>query len=530
MTSAEFVPPTVSGTPSAPRRVVCLILEGTYPYVSGGVSTWVHQIIGAMPDFDFAVHFIGDKKQHNAEFKYELPGNISSLTESYLFDVLGDEQLRPGTASRKEKAEFVERINALLVSPGIEEKSEVLFEMAYLLRQDPSFFTLSDLLTEESIWELLIRIYQEQAGRVPLLRYHSTVRDLATLLWRLTLTAGTLPRADIYHCVCTGYAGFLGAVASRLHNVPLLLSEHGVYLKERIEDIRKSMWLAGTHSSERPTAFDGEIGTFKALWIDFFDLLGRLAYERSECITALYQGNARLQREFGASKEKLAIIPNGIDTSRFTDICREKLSKNPDPLETVTVGFLGRVVPIKDVKTLLRAARLVANQYRNVRFLVAGPTDEDPEYFFECKALTEQLGLEEIVDFAGRMNPADFLRKSDIMLLTSISEGLPFAILEASAAGLPVVATDVGSCRELITYPIDGDDSFGPSGLVSEVANPGSTAAALNQLVGSAELRRELGRNGLKRVEAGYRQEEIIARYRQLYLAPASRGMRQQAS
>lgn len=530
MTSAEFVPHHGSAASTGPRRVVCLILEGTYPYVSGGVSTWVHQIIEAMPEFDFAVHFIGDKKQRNAEFKYELPSNIVSLTESYLFDDLVEEQRLPGTASKKEKAEFGDRINALLAAPGIEKKSDVLYEIAYQLRQDPAHFTLADLLTEESIWELLTRIYQEQAGKVPLLRYHSTVRDLATLLWRLTLVAGTLPRADIYHCVCTGYAGFLGAVASRLHNVPLLLSEHGVYLKERIEDIRKSMWLAGTHSSEKATAFNGEIGTFKALWIDFFDLLGRLAYERSECITALYQGNARLQNEFGAAADKLAIIPNGIDTSRFTEICHEKLSRIPDPLETVTVGFLGRVVPIKDVKTLLRAARLVANQYTNVRFLVAGPTDEDPEYFFECKALTKQLALEEIVDFAGRMNPSDFLRKSDIMLLTSISEGLPFAILEASAAGLPVVATDVGSCRELLTYPINGDNSFGPSGLVSEVANPGSTAAALNQLVGSPQLRRELGLNGLKRVEAGYRQEDIIARYRQLYLAPVSKGVLQQAS
>jgi glycosyltransferase involved in cell wall biosynthesis len=312
----------------------------------------------------------------------------------------------------------------------------------------------------------------------------------------------------------------LGALASRLHGVPLLLSEHGVYLKERIEDIRKSTWLADGNPFARTLPFDGDLGTFKQLWIEFFDFLGQLAYRRAERITALYRGNARLQMEFGADAAKVEIIPNGIDTARFAEIASAKLSRVEDNSQPVTVGFLGRVVPIKDVKTLLRAARLVGNHFPGTRFLVAGPAEEDPEYFEECLALTKQLGIERMVEFSGRMNPADFLAQSDIVLLTSISEGLPFAILEASAAGLPVVATDVGSCRELLTFPVRAENSPGPSGLVTEVANPGATAAALNHLVGSAALRKRLGANGLLRVEAAYRQEDIVRRYRNLYLAP----------
>ena len=511
-----------SGQPRPGRRHVCLLLEGTYPYVSGGVSTWVHQVIEAMPECDFSVHFIGDQKQHNASFKYDLPGNVVSLTESYLFDPLPASEEAPGRGSRTSKREFRSLVETLVTAPEQEARFEALEVLARELKRSPGAFTLGDLATDRTIWHLLTRSYEEHAGEVSFLRYHSTVRDLATLLWRLVLTAGSLPKADVYHCVCTGYAGVLGALASRLHGVPLLLSEHGVYLKERIEDIRKSTWLADGNPFADSLPFQGDLGTFRRLWIEFFDFLGQMAYRRAERITALYRGNARLQVEFGADARKVEIVPNGIDTSRFADICAEKLSRVEDNSQPVTVGFLGRVVPIKDVKTLLRAARLVGNQFPNTRFLVAGPTEEDPEYFQECLALARQLGIERMVEFAGRMNPADFLAQTDIMLLTSISEGLPFAVLEASAAGIPVVATDVGSCRELLTYPVRAESPPGPSGLVTEVANPGSTAAALNHLVGSAALRKRLGWNGLRRVEAAYRQEDIIQRYRTLYHQPVA--------
>lgn len=524
MSSAPATITPSSREQQARRRRVCLLLEGTYPYVSGGVSTWVHQIIEAMPEIDFSVHFIGDQKQHNAQFKYELPPNVTSLTESYLFDPLPDDQRKPGRGSRRRKREVLRMIGDFVSAEQTDERFDALFRLTEALQANPKWFTLADLAANEEIWEVLTAIYQRHAGDVSFLRYHSTVRDLTTILWRLVLTAGKLPEADCYHCVCTGYAGILGALASRLHGVPFLLSEHGVYLKERIEDIRKSTWLADGRAFYNEAAFQGELSAFKSLWIDFFDLLGRFAYSRADRITALYQGNARLQIEFGAETGKVDIIPNGIDTSRFADICKKKLFGQSDPARPVTVGFLGRVVPIKDVKTLLRAARLVGNRFPKTRFLIAGPTDEDPDYYEECLALTKQLGIESMVEFAGRMNPADFLEETDIMLLTSISEGLPFAVLEASAAGLPVVATDVGSCRELLTYPVREKDSPGPSGIVTEVANPGSTASALNQLVGSAELRRRLGRNGLERVEAAYRQEDIISRYRALYLETSAAG------
>lgn len=67
-----------------PKPDVCLLLEGTYPYVSGGVSTWVHQIINALPEYQFSLFFIGSEKAANVKFKYTLPPNIISIEEIYL--------------------------------------------------------------------------------------------------------------------------------------------------------------------------------------------------------------------------------------------------------------------------------------------------------------------------------------------------------------------------------------------------------------------------------------------------------------
>jgi glycosyltransferase involved in cell wall biosynthesis len=318
----------------------------------------------------------------------------------------------------------------------------------------------------------------------------------------------------------SGYAGFLGALASRLHHAPLLLSVHGADLTERIEGIRRSARLAPPPGLTAP--FAGNLGPCKSLWIGFFELLGRLACTRAERVTAPCQSQARVLIELGAPPQHVTVIPNGIDAMRFASIARKKLQEQPAHERRITVGFLGRLVPVKDIKTLLRAARLVLKAHPETRFLLAGPHDADPEYFAECRALAERTGISQSVEFPGPMSSDAFLRRCDIVTLTSIDEGMPFAILEASAAGLPVVAPDVGACRKVIVAQLPGHPTLGPSGFITEVASPVSTANALKQLVASADLRFEQGMNGLRRVQSAYRQEFIVDRYHKLYHALAA--------
>ena len=108
-----------------------------------------------------------------------------------------------------------------------------------------------------------------------------------------------------------------------------------------------------------------------------------------------------------------------------------------------------RVAPIKDVKTMIQAFAFAKEKVPNLKLWIMGPTDEDKKYAQECFDLVKALNVSD-VEFTGRINVRDYLGKMDFTLLTSISEGQPLTILESFAAHKPVVATDVGNCRELL--------------------------------------------------------------------------------
>jgi len=102
----------------------------------------------------------------------------------------------------------------------------------------------------------------------------------------------------------------------------------------------------------------------------------------------------------------------------------------------------------------------------------------------------------------------------DLLMLTSISEGQPLAILEGMAAGKPFVATNVGSCRELLEGMSDG---IGAAGFVSPVMHYEQLAQAAIALCKNEKLRLEMGKNAYERVKRYYRQDDVIKKYRELY-------------
>ena len=109
-------------------------------------------------------------------------------------------------------------------------------------------------------------------------------------------------------------------------------------------------------------------------------------------------------------------------------------------------------------------------------------------------------------------------------MLTSFSEGQPLVILEAYARGVPVIATDVGACREMIEGRDAADRAIGPSGFVTRVAAPKETAAALVRLARDPQLRRRLGAAGCRRVAAYYQRRDMLAAYRALYASMGASG------
>ena len=123
--------------------------------------------------------------------------------------------------------------------------------------------------------------------------------------------------------------------------------------------------------------------------------------------------------------------------------------------------LIGRVVPIKDIKTFIRSMRRIVNKLPEAQAWIAGPTDEDPNYVQECKNLVASLSLQDHVKFLGMQRIEDLMPLVGLVVLSSVSEALPLVILEAQASGVPVVSTDVGSCNQLINGLDEADQALG---------------------------------------------------------------------
>lgn len=181
------------------------------------------------------------------------------------------------------------------------------------------------------------------------------------------------------------------------------------------------------------------------------------------------------------------------------------------------LGFVGRLVPIKDVKCFIRAMKAVVTRCPEARGWIIGPTSEDPGYARECAQLAAALGLEGHLTFTGYRPAEEVLPEIGLLVLTSISEGLPLVALEAFASGLPVLTTDVGACRELVEGRSSEDGDQGIAGTVVPIADPEVVARAALALLLDPVRWRAAQRAAVRRVDAHHTEARVFAAYRQLY-------------
>jgi glycosyltransferase involved in cell wall biosynthesis len=255
-----------------------------------------------------------------------------------------------------------------------------------------------------------------------------------------------------------------------------------------------------------------------------------MAYVQARNIITLSDVNRVKQIADGAPPEKIEIVPNGVALKSSvrppappeSSAAAGQVPAAGDgvvvasPSQRLRVGFVGRVVPIKDLVTFIRACDIALNQV-DLEARVIGPAEEDPGYAARCRQLVARLGRTNQIQFVGPMPPDRIYGELDVVVLTSFSEGQPLVILEAYAWGVPVVATEVGACREMIEGRTAEDRAMGPSGFVTRVAAPKETAAALVRLARDVPLRWRMGAAGHQRVTAFYQRHDMLSRYRALY-------------
>jgi glycosyltransferase involved in cell wall biosynthesis len=502
-----------------PEADVCLLLEGTYPFVRGGVSSWVHQLLTGMPELTFSLVFIGGRRRDYGERRYELPQNVVHLEAHYLEDGLRHAAPKPTQPPRQVNLESEQLHEYLQARASQGETSEAelarlehAVDAALLRLERPGGLELAHFLCSDAAWEHIRRAHRRSDPDASFIDYFWTLRLLHAPIFQLAAIAAQAPPARVYHSVSTGYAGFLGALLERHHGAPLILSEHGIYTKERRIDLNQAEWFDALGGPEHAYLGDGSL-TIRKLWIRYFESLGRLTYRAAEPIISLYEGNRARQVHDGADRERTRVIVNGIDVTRF----EAALQQRPRDSVPQVIGLIGRVVPIKDVKTFLRAMQLVAAELPDVEGWIIGGEDEDPAYAEECRALTRSLGLEPCVRFLGHRNVAEILPQLGLLMLTSISEAQPLAILEAFAAGVPCVATDVGACREQIEGRSAEDRALGRAGRVAPFADPRALGQAAVELLSHVESFRSCQKAGLERVRRFYAESTMLDAYRAVY-------------
>ena len=461
---------------------ICLILEGCYPYINGGVSTWMHQYINEMPEHQFVLWVIGAKAEDKDKFVYKLPANVVEVQQVFLDDAL---RVKDNGLFNYRFTEAEKEAHKNLMNSNHPDWN-LLFELYQVQKINPMSY-----LKSESFLQTLTEICQRDFPFIAFSdAFHSTRSRLLPVLY---LMGTPVPEADCYHAICTGYGGLLASMGAYIHKKPLLLTEHGIYTREREEEIIRATWVARA---------------FKPHWINFFYMLSDLTYSHAFRVTALFTRAMHTQIDMGCAPEKCRVIENGISYERLCDIPL----KEDDGI--VDIGAVVRLAPIKDIKTMIYAFFELSCRKDNVRLHIMGGVD-DQEYADECYALVKQLNLEDKIIFTGRVNIVEYFEKLDFTLLTSISEGQPLSVLESFAARRPCVTTDVGCCNELL----DGkpEDKLGKAGFYVPPMQREKLADAMEILCESRELRLKMGEIAQRRAYEHFRYNIMLTKYRDLY-------------
>jgi len=306
---------------------------------------------------------------------------------------------------------------------------------------------------------------------------------LIALLWR--------ERPDIVH-THTAKAGAVGRAAALLYNA-----------LARVTGRRR---LKVFHT------FHGHVfhGYFSEKKTRLFLAIERFLGRRSTAVVTLSEGLKQELLGYGVAPEsRFRVVPLGLELERFVKASPGALRAELGlGAEVPLVGWVGRLVTIKAVDQLLLAARVVHQRCPEARVIIVG----DGELRGRLEAQTASLGLTGVVRFLGfRFDLERIYPDLDVVTLTSINEGTPVSLIEAMAAGRPVVATRVGGVPDLVA---DGE-----SGLLVPPGDPSAFAEAVLKLLASPGQRRRLGEHGRALVYPALDFSRLVADLKELYLA-----------
>jgi len=474
------------------RQRILLTTEGTYPHYHGGVSVWCDQLIRALPDRDF--HVLSIVNSPSREPVFALASNVASLIPVAQW---GTEEAgwipEAFSATYRRKANHSEAAFERIFLPAFEAASAGFLggrdcdpgELGRALLAMHLYFRDHDYhsaFASPRTW----RVFLRQAYRLP---HPLSMLDATNCLRWLTrflgILATPLPDVDVVHASMAGLAGLPGALLHRERGTRFVLSEHGVYLREVYLSLSRSPYSDGC----------------RRFLMSFYHAVARVNYDAADTITTLGGFNARWQERFGAEPRRLVLAPNGVDPSRF----RPEGPKARRP----TILTLARIYPLKGITTLLEAAAIVRAQVPDLCVRILGEK-ADTAYFARCQEFVARHNLENCVEFGETRTPEVEYRPAHVYCLPSMSEAMPFVILEAMLSGCPVVATDVGNVSDVLAG----------TGLLARPNDPASLATQLIRLFAgpNAEAERHaLAERARARALSTYTLERAMKKFDEIY-------------
>lgn len=472
---------------------VSMMTEGTYPHAFGGVSVWCDQLIRGMPDYEFCLlALVGSGTE---PVVWELPPNVSSLITLPLWGSAHVTlPLRGSSGARHRRCRRDELPSRLLcalfdsvLDPAADPHARRFADTLHELCEFGQKANLTAALGSEKAVGLLTEAWSGRWSAAddgaPTL--HDTVTAVQLLEHSLRPLAHRPVEVDVIHVATNGLGVLPALTAKWRHKTPVIVSEHGIYLREQ--------YLNGRRLPYR--------WPVKSLYLGFMRQLCTLAYREADTITPCNIYNRRWEERLGADPARIRTVYNGVDPANFPVFDSEP----PEP----AIAWAGRIDPIKDLETLLRAFALVHREMPDARLRMFGAPPKGRESYLErCQSLVAELGIAGAATFEGHLtNVREAYGAGRIVALSSVSEGFPYSLIEAMTCGRTCVATDVGGVTEAV----------GDTGIVVPPGSPAAMAKAFLSLLRDDELRLRLAAAARARALEFFTIDGAIGRFDEIY-------------
>jgi glycosyltransferase involved in cell wall biosynthesis len=446
-----------------------------------------------MPDWEFVV--INALSNANTNARYLVPQNVIRVIEIPIFGRTRFEEFYHGeaallpralrTTEEAVKSKFLpifEDFLRTIVADSCDTRR--IAQLVPKLHGMLAGYDPGKCLENPLAWETFLQVigedhlYSRMPMRAALTAFHILQKNLQVLSIKV-------PTVDLVHCSIAWLPSLISLCAKDESRCPVVVTEHGLAFRELL--LHYNAYLGDE--------------TAKLFWKVLSRNVVRTLYSAADAITTGCQMNASWEMRLGANPDKIRVIYNGVDTQRFKPTGVERSDPRP------TIVCVARVDVFKDILNLIFAMKHVSKEAPEVRCLVYG-VSTNLDYSMLCVNKVKELQLENHIQFMGATNePEKAYSSADVVVFSSLSEGFPFAVIEAMACGKAIVATDVGGVREAL----EG------CGVIVRSRRPHELAMGMLKLLGDERLRGELGSAAAKRAGERFTSTKSAERYTKLY-------------